>query len=265
MKIFLTLNWLLFTSNILFAQNDSDYLTYQDLLHGLEEIATKYMEPSDVVKQEFLVLKKTHNISDDKENYHDFVRVRLAFEATRDSGLWQIRWAVTDKEPNSDSIWKQWSTLLDPQYQTEEIAQPTAVAECDELSAMFAFIARGLGVKNVGLFWPTWNHTVAVWTAKGNSGDPVRIVIPTSQIYLSPKATLGTTEFDPYKQKTIYPYSRKDISLSHPIPKKMVIMMLSQAKKYGAESSQTLQERRNRLSRKFGGSLISRALQWFQK
>ena len=231
-----------------------EHLTYADLIQELEEIATKDLEPVDTLKQEFLALQKSHGISGNRQNYRSFVRVRLAFELTRDSGLWQIRWAVTDKEPNSDFIWKQWSEVLSPQYKMEKVAKPTATAECDELSALFAFIARGLGVKNVGLFWPTSNHTVAVWTAKNNSGKPVRIVVPTSQIYLSSQASLGTKEFDPYKQKTIYNYSRKDISYDHKIPKKLALMMIEQAKTYGFKSSLQLQERRNRLSRQFNGS-----------
>jgi len=232
----------------------SEFVTYKDLLNGLEEIAKQKLEPSEVLKKEFLDLQQNHDLSGDQNNYHEFVRVRLAFEATRDSGLWQIRWTVTDKEPNSDSIWSQWNTLGEPQYLTDGTLKPTAIAECDELSALFAFIARGLGVKKVGLYWPTWNHTVAVWTTKGINGQPVRIVLPTTQIFISENATLGTTEFDRDKQKTIYDYERKDISLNYKIPISVATMMLNQAKTFGAEPASVLQKRRNKLSKKFGGS-----------
>ncbi len=236
------------------AANSEEFVTYGELLRELESIAKNTIEPSEVVKQEFLDFQKSHGISNSEKVYQDFVRIRLAFEATRDSGLWQIRWKITDREPNSNAIWKQWNNIVTPQYQTEKKSLPTADAECDELSALFAFIVRGLGVKNVGLFWPTWNHTVAVWTTKNKSGDSVRIVVPTSQVFLSAKATLGTKEFDSSKQKTIYQYDRKDISIKHKIPKPLAEMMLKQVKEYGVKSSSYLQERRNRLSNQFGGS-----------
>jgi len=254
MKRLIALILLLVIPAITSAQGSSDYVSYKELIRSLDIIATKYLEPSDTLKKEFLELQKTHNINGSAINYRHFVRVRLAFEMTRDSGLWQIRWAVTNKKPNSDSIWKQWHILSNPQYQKEDIAQATAIAECDESSALFAFISRGLGVKNVGLFWPQWNHTVGVWTTKSKQGKPIRIVIPTSQIFISSNASLGTKEFDPYKQKVIYNYSRKDILSNYKIPKNIATMMLNQAKKYGAESSIILQKRRNRLSKKFGGS-----------
>lgn len=257
MKRYLLIIIMLAIPSVLYAgesKHSAEFVTYEDVLNDLEEIAKNTLAPSLVIKREFLELQKSHGISDSEKMYQDYVRVRLAFEATRDSGLWQIRWAVTDKQPNSDAIWRQWNNLKNPEFKAESKAAATAVAECDELSALFAFISRGLGVKNVGLFWPTWNHTVGVWTAENKKGEPVRIVIPTSQIFLSATATLGTTGFDPYKQKNIYRYSRKDVTKDHKIPKALAKMMLTQVKKYGAKPSSYLQARRNRLSNQFGGS-----------
>lgn len=242
---------------ILCAQENNgstDYMTYGDLVSALDEIAKNQLENSQTLKREFLELQSSHGISDSDKTFRDYVRIKLAFEATRDSGLWQIRWKITDKEPNSDAIWSQWGNLKNPIFRLESEAYPTAVAECDELSALFAFISKGLGVKNVGLFWPTWNHTVGVWTTESRDGEPVRIVLPTSQIFLSSTATLGTHEFDPYKQKNIYQYDRNDIDKDYKIPKKLAEMMLMQVRKYGAKSSSFLQARRNRLAGQFGGS-----------
>ncbi len=235
-------------------QSSAKYVTYGELINSLEEIAKNSFEDSEVLRREFVKLQKSHDVSSSENIYRKFVRVRMAFEATRDSGLWQLRWAVTNKEPNSSSIWSQWNHLSNPKYIEENDAEPTAVAECDELSALFAFISRGLGVKNVGLFWPTWNHTVAVWTTENKNGNLVRIVIPTSQIFISENATLGTKEFDPYKQKNIYEYSRKDIQKDHKISAGLAEMMIRQVKEYGAKPSSYLQDRRNRLSQLFGGS-----------
>lgn len=229
------------------------FVSYGDLINSLELVAKYELESSESIQKEFKELQKSHGLSDSKEVYREYVRVKLAFEATRDSGLWQIVWAVTDKEPNSDSIWKQWSGITQANALGEN-KEASAIAECDELSALFALISRGMGVKNIGLFWPTWNHTVAVWTTENSKGEPIRIVVPTSQVFISSNATLGTTEFDPYKQKTIYNYDRKDVTKDHKIPKTLADKMVQQVRKYAAKDSTYLQKRRNELSRKLGGS-----------
>ncbi len=226
-------------------------VTYGELLQEMEKIATK-LESSEILRAEFKQLQSSHGIADSEQMYKDFVRVRLAFEATRDSGLWQLRWAVTDQQPNSDKIWQQWKQWR--QQTNPQAKQATATAECDELSALFAVIARGLGVAEVGLFWPTSNHTVAVWKAKGNKGQEVRVVVPTSQIFLDNKATLGTTDFDPYQQKNIYNYTRQDVKRTDKIPAKLAEMMLTQLTIFGGQSSKQLQQRRNQLSKILGGS-----------
>jgi len=83
---------------------------------------------------------------------------------------------------------------------------PTATAECDELSALFAFLAGRAGVRSIGLLWPYPNHTVAVWTV-----GSVRVVIPTTQIFLEESDYWGTKKFDPWRQKAIYEYIRRDV------------------------------------------------------
>ncbi len=243
-------------------------VTYGELLQEMEKIASE-LESSEILRDEFKQLQSSHGIADTEEMYKDFVRVRLAFEATRDSGLWQLRWAVTDQQPNSDKIWqqwKQWRQQTNPQvnFQTKpqtslQSRQSTATAECDELSALFAVIARGLGVAEVGLFWPTSNHTVAVWKAKGNSvkgdkGQEVRVVVPTSQIFLNNQATLGTMDFDPYQQKNIYNYTRQDVKSTDKIPASLAEMMLTQLTIFAGQSSKQLQQKRNQLSEILGGS-----------
>jgi len=106
----------------------------------------------------------------------------------------------------------------------------------------------------VGLFWPTWNHTVAVWTTRDKQGKPLRIVVPTSQIFLSANATLGTKEFDPYKQQTIYDYERKDVPINYRIPKLQLHWMIEQVRRNGHQSAEKLQKRRNQMSQKLKGS-----------
>ncbi len=95
--------------------------------------------------------------------------VRLLFEATRDAGFWNVHWTITDQPPNSDNVWRQWGGI-----RKVSLLEPTASAECDELSALYAFLVEREGVKGVGLFWPYANHTVAVWVLRPASrpGDP---------------------------------------------------------------------------------------------
>ena len=62
--------------------------------------------------------------------YQDFVIARLLYEATRDAGLWNLHWTLTDQQPTSDRVWKQWRLVQAP-----STLKPTAIAECDELSA----------------------------------------------------------------------------------------------------------------------------------
>jgi hypothetical protein len=107
-------------------------------------------------------------------------------------------------------------------------------------------------VRRVGLFWPTSNHTVAVWTAPGADRKAVRIVVPTSQIFLTPSASLGTAEFDPWKQRTIYDYLRRDFASTADLPAALARYFLSQA--HLASLPQDELQRRNARSKLLGGS-----------
>lgn len=134
----------------------------------------------------------------------DYARVTVVFEATREGGWWWVDWAITDAEPRSDAVWAAWARP------GGEAA--TAVAECDETAALFAFLVRRLGVADAGLLWPRPDHTVAVWTTRATTGAPVRVIVPTSQVLLGPREGLGTAGFDASRQKRIYPYERADVA-----------------------------------------------------
>ena len=167
--------------------------------------------------------------------YSDFVIVRSLFEATRDAGFWNLGWTITNREPVSDTVWRQWSELSSP-----SLTRPTAYAECDELSALHAYLSGRLGVRGVGLLWPTANHTVAVWNTRGRTG-PVRLIIPTTQIFLSSADMLGTTRFDPWRQKTIHEYSRRDVHSSFALRRGLVDFFLRQMLHHGCATDETLQ------------------------
>ena len=121
---------------------------------------------------------------------------------------------------------------------------PTASAECDELSALYAFLVEREGVKGVGLFWPAPNHTVAVWVLHPSAGPVIRVVVPTSQIFLEASDSFDTKKFDPWSQKTIYEYTRRDVPDSFDLPKPLFDFFLQQVDKYAGASDSTLQQLR---------------------
>ena len=172
-----------------------------------------------------------------QDRYDDYVKIRLIFEATRDAGLWNICWAITDGPPNSDTIWRQWKTAQGP-----VVAKPTAIAECDEISALFCFLARKLGVNGVGLLWPTGNHTVAVWAISPPGKPRIRIVVPTTQIFLEYSDMFATPKFDPWRQKLIYEYSRQDVPDSFELPAPLLAFFMRQVDGYIGATDGTLQQ-----------------------
>lgn len=199
----------------------------------------KTLENSSGMRDGFQSFTAAHKLSPESIRYSDYVLVRLLFEATRDAGFWNMHWAITDQPPNSDRIWSQWKNVRKP-----SALESTATAECDELSALYAFLVERAGVKTVGLFWPAPNHTVAVWVVRPTTGPVVRVVVPTSQIFLEQTDRFDTKKFDPWRQKTIYEYTRRDVPDSFELPKPLFDFFLQQVDKYAGASDTTLQQLR---------------------
>lgn len=193
---------------------------------------------SPAVRADYLALLRAQGLSEQQLPYADFAWLRLLFEASRDGGYWNLRWAITDREPNSDAIWQQWRSVRAPAPD-----RATAVAECDELSAFYAVLARLGGVDGVGLLWPTSNHTVAVWSRPGPPRE-TRIVVPTTLIFLGRNDSFGTRGFDPWRQKRIYPYTRADIAPSQRLPPALAEFLIAQADRYADASGLSLQRLR---------------------
>lgn len=202
------------------------------------------------VERSYRALLDEHDLTPDDVSIESYSRVRIVFEAARDGGLWGIRWKITDRMPWSDAIWEQWRNV----DLTEPEPEITAFAECDELSALFAMLARDVGVDGfVGLHWPAWNHTVAVWELRRGAtarapGERVRVMVPTSQVWLSREATLGSREFK--TDRAVFPYARKDLKEQSELPVGLARFLVARLERYGALSNEALLERRNRL----GGS-----------
>jgi len=189
----------------------------------------KALEASTGMRLGFQSFTSAHKLAPGSIHYSDYVIVRLLFEATRDAGFWNLHWAITDQPPNSDKIWQQWKSV-----KRASALESTATAECDELSALYAFLVEHAGVKSVGLFWPAPNHTVAVWVVRPTAGPVVRVVVPTSQIFLEETDRFDTKKFDPWRQKTIYEYTRRDVPDSYEIPKPSSIFSSSRWTSMGA-------------------------------
>lgn len=108
------------------------------------------LSQSTVLQAEWRALRQRRGVTELEMPLLDFVRVRTMFEATRSGGLWRLRWDITHQKPNSTRIWTQWQRLR----HADPLARPdaSAVAECDELSALLAYCCRQLGVRGIGLF-----------------------------------------------------------------------------------------------------------------
>jgi hypothetical protein len=199
----------------------------------------KALESSSGMRVGFQSFTSAHKLAPESVRYSDYVLVRLLFEATRDAGFWNLHWAITNQPPNSDRIWKQWQIVTNP-----SLLQSTATAECDELSALYAFLVERAGVKSVGLLWPAPNHTVAVWVVRPASAPVVRVVVPTTQIFLDETDRFDTKKFDPWRQKTIYEYTRRDVPDTFQFPRPLFDFFLEQVDKYGGASDAALQQLR---------------------
>ncbi len=197
------------------------------------------LESSSGMRDSFRSFTLAYRLPDAAVRYRDFVIVRLLYEATRDAGFWNLHWTITDQPPNSDRVWKQWRTVMAPSP-----LHPTAIAECDELSALYAFLVRRSGVHGMGLFWPFPNHTVAVWELHPPNACPIRVVVPTSQIFLDVTDSFGTRKFDPWRQKTIFEYKRQDAADTFEFPEPLFELFVRQVDRYAGATDSTLQQLR---------------------
>lgn len=210
-------------------------------LNGQISIQIKRIADSPHLKKEYREFTKKNKLTVSEKSYIDFVRAKILFETSRDCGLWHIQWDITNRNPDSDNIWAQWKNSTGKDFNMKA----TAIAECDEISALYAFLCRKQGVGGVGLFWPTNNHTVAVWKLKSAEGKEIRIVVPTTQIFLENRGLFGKTKFDPWKQPAVYDYTRDDIPGSYLIPASLADFFIIQMEKYGGASEEVLHYLRN--------------------
>lgn len=221
-------------------------VTYREFIDELRKIADALQVDPDVVAAHGILLEEK-SLSEDELPLQSFSRARLAFESARDSGLWGIRGTVTDQMPWSDRIWQQWSTRTftpDTPVALEGGHEfPTAVAECDELGALFSILARDLGIIGfVGLHWPYWNHVVPVWQIDRKDGSFVRLIVPATQTFLGQEDTIGTTGLP--LNRIVFPYVRRDRKPEATLSVDLARYLLTQSQTHGGLSTRELTNRR---------------------
>jgi hypothetical protein len=214
-------------------------------------VKARVLESSAGMKSGFQSFNTAFRFQPGSVSYSDYAVARLLFEGARDAGFWNLQWRITNLPPNSDNIWHQWKGAPAP-----SASKATAIAECDELSALYAFLAMRAGVRGVGLLWPTSNHTVAVWVIRQPVRD-IRVVVPTTQIFLDEADLFATTRFDAWRQKHIYEYSRRDVPDSFELPGALIDYFLRQADGYAGASNIVLQRLRYLREAVFNGFLSS--------
>lgn len=192
----------------------------------IESCGTKARRPDGVA---FLA---AHQLSATEERLRDYTRVRTLFEMTRDGGPWRVRWAITNQDATAKNVWATWSRATPP-----TAGGASATAECDEISALFAGLVRRTGTRGVGLFWPTWNHTIAAW----DLAPGARVLIPTTQIFLECDDTFDhAPAFSPTKQRTVYEFPASDVPDRTPVPRSVAAFLLDQVTDYAPASLDVL-------------------------
>jgi hypothetical protein len=182
----------------------------------LERIAAELGQvPANKYRADYAAFVSRHSIAaPDDALLSDYLRLRMLNEAVRDGGIFRLRWDITNQEPSSKRIWAQW--IKAPVTETFGVA--SAVAECDEVSGLLGLLAKRLDVSGVGLFYPTWNHTIAAWQPKLAGGQHTTLVlIPTTQIFLDCRDSFDTTSFKTARQ-SIQTYPLRDVRDTVVIP-----------------------------------------------
>jgi hypothetical protein len=96
---------------------DREHVTFAELVDALEVVAQQ-LEQEPAVVRDYEAFLAAHDLTDTPALFRDYVRVKLAFEATRDGGWWQLRWKITNQKPSSDRIWSQWADVHAPRRES---------------------------------------------------------------------------------------------------------------------------------------------------
>jgi len=228
----------------------SDGVTFADLLEQID--AELGQVPVHKYRADYDAFVVRHKIADPPPSLlTDYVRLRMLNEAVRDGGIFRLRWDITNQEPSSKRIWAQW--FIQPVAQAFGAA--SAVAECDELSGLLGLFARRLEIGRVGLFYPTWNHTIAAWqpALPGNRRTTL-VLIPTTQIFLTCNDSFDTTSF-PTTRKSIEVYPLRDMRDTDLVPRPRADWLIGELHAYVKASPELLSLVRLRRALAMGSSV----------
>ena len=205
--------------------------TFRDFTSALAQLLDQLDTTN--LNEAFRQFAKSRNLDPDTPGLSkDYVRLRVLFEAARDGGYWRLRWDITNREPSATLIWRAWQR----EPVDETFGHALATAECDELSSLYSLLARRIGVDRVGLFYPTWNHTIAAWAIKSGPRQRQRLVlVPTTQIFLPCEESFDTSGFKT-GLTNIEPYPRWDIRDNSPLPVGVAQFLLQQVRVYAPAS-----------------------------
>ncbi|MGC4070612.1 MAG: hypothetical protein QM784_39270 [Polyangiaceae bacterium] len=206
-------------------------ITFRDFTLALAQLLD-HLDTTNL-HEAFQQFARSRNLDPDTPGLaRDYMRLRILFEAVRDGGYWRLRWDITNREPSATLIWRAWQR----EPVDETFGHAWATAECDELSSLYSLLARRIGVDRVGLFYPTWNHTIAAWAIKSDSKQRQHLVlIPTTQIFLHCEDSFDTSGFKT-QLSNIEPYPRWDIRDTSLLPADTASFLLQQVRIYAPAS-----------------------------
>lgn len=212
----------------------TDRLTWGKFLQRLAVLA-EALEDDPEVRAQWQALVQSHGLADTPAAYADFSRLRLAHAAFRSGGWAGLRHAPELEDgaeaPDSRRLWQSW--------RQEDLV--TVDASSGELAALLAFVGRGLGVEQVGLFQPSDSLTLTAWGAPAAGGTGrVHVVLPSAQAFLDPVADLGDTTFQPRPGSKVATYTGQDLPPGALLPEVFVRRVLEGARRHGGASAEEL-------------------------
>jgi hypothetical protein len=83
-----------------------------------------------------------------------------------------------------------------------------------------------------------------VWVVHPANGNEIRVVVPTSQVFLTVNDSFATRKFNPWHQKNIFEYTRHDVPDNFQLPKPLFDYFVKQMERYAGASDSTLQQLR---------------------
>ena len=109
----------------------------------------------------------------------------------------------------------------------------------------------------MGLFYPTWNHTIAAWAPHQLPRGKSRLVLlPTTQIFLGCTDGLDTTSFRT-TLTSIGQYPRWDVRDTTSLPPPVARFLLEEVRVYGGASAALQALLRARRALAFGSSMAA--------